>query len=220
MKYKDTAIVYALEVKYLGIEIDKTLSGEGILVTVVKKCNGRIKFLYRQAWCLPKAVKRTLYQPPVQCHLDYGASSWYAAMTQKAKRKLQIVQNKMVSFILDLAPRTHLTVDHMKELNLIRDSDRAKQLRVNNAHKIFYNQVSQMTWKIVRTCILKKWSKEVPVANGNKGSREGACFPGGHTCIAINLRLKIVLFHKKDSNGNRPRRPPCVILGRDRIMLP
>ncbi len=45
----------------------------------------------------------------------------------------------MVRFILDLAPRTHLTVDHMKELNLLRVSDRAKQLRLNNAHKIFYN---------------------------------------------------------------------------------
>ncbi len=46
----------------------------------------------------------------------------------------------MVRFILDLAPRTHLTVDHMKELNLLRVSDRAKQLRFNNAYKILHNQ--------------------------------------------------------------------------------
>ncbi len=46
----------------------------------------------------------------------------------------------MVRFFLDLAPRTHLTLDHMKKLNLLRVSDRAKQLRLNNAHKIFYNQ--------------------------------------------------------------------------------
>ncbi len=126
--------------KYLGIKIDKTLSGEGILDTIVKKCTGRIKFLYRQAGCLSKAVKRTICQSIVQCHLDYAVSSWYAALTQKAKRKLQILQNKMVRFILDLAPRAHLTVDHMKELNLLRVSDRAKQQRLNNALKIFYNQ--------------------------------------------------------------------------------
>ncbi len=105
--------------KYLGIKIDKTLSGEGTLDTIVKKCTGRIKCLYRQAGCLPKAVKRTLCQSLVQCHLDYAVLSWYAALTQKAKRKLQILQNKMVRFILDLAPKTHLTVDHMKELNLL-----------------------------------------------------------------------------------------------------
>ncbi len=96
--------------------------------------------MYRQAGCLPKALKRTLCQSLVQCHLDYGVSSWYAALTQITKRKLQILQNKMVIFILDLAPRTHLTVDHMKELNLLRVSDKAKQLRLNNAYKIFYNQ--------------------------------------------------------------------------------
>ncbi len=140
VKYKDTAMESVSEVKYLGIKIDKTLSREGTLDTIVKKCAGRIKLLYRQAGCLPKAVKRTLCQSLVQCHLDYAVSSWYAALIQKAKRKLQILQNKVFRFILDLAPRTHLTVDHMKELNLLQVSDRAKQLRFNNAYKIFYNQ--------------------------------------------------------------------------------
>ncbi len=96
--------------------------------------------MYREAGCLPKAVKRTLCQLLVQCHLDYAVSSWYAALTQKAKQKLQIFQNKMVRFILDLTPRTHLPVDHMKELNLLWVSDRGKQIRLNNAYKIFYHQ--------------------------------------------------------------------------------
>ncbi len=46
------------EVRYLGINLDDTLSGEGILETIVKKCSGRIKFLYRQAGCSPKTLKR------------------------------------------------------------------------------------------------------------------------------------------------------------------
>ncbi len=123
MKYKDTAIESVLEMKYLGIKTDKTLSGEGILATIVKKCTGEIKFMYRQAGCLPKAIKRALYQSLVQCHLDYAVSSLYAAITQKAKSKLQMVQNKMVRFILDLAPTTHLTVDHMKDIIFLRVSD-------------------------------------------------------------------------------------------------
>ncbi len=123
VKYKDTAIESVSEVKYLGIKIIKTLSGEGTLDTIVKKCTGRINFLYRQAGCLPKAVKRTLCQSLVQCHLDYAVLPWYAALTQKAKWKLQILQNKMVRFIYGLAPRTHLTVDHMNELSFLRVSD-------------------------------------------------------------------------------------------------
>ncbi len=49
VKCKDTPIETVTEVKYLGVKIDETLSGEGILDTLVKKCTGRIKFFYRQA---------------------------------------------------------------------------------------------------------------------------------------------------------------------------
>ncbi len=43
----------------------------------------------------------------------------------------------MVRFILDLAPRTHLAIDHMKELNLLQVSDRAKQLKGSTMHTKF-----------------------------------------------------------------------------------
>ena len=36
-------------VKYLGVYIDNSLSGDYIVDSVVKKVNGRLKFLYRQA---------------------------------------------------------------------------------------------------------------------------------------------------------------------------
>ncbi len=65
----DTPTDSVSEVKYLGIKIDETLSGVGILETTIKKCTGRIKFLYRQAGCLPMAVKKTPCQVLVQCHL-------------------------------------------------------------------------------------------------------------------------------------------------------
>ncbi len=101
VKCKNTAINSIAEVKYLGVKINETLSGKGIINTVLKKCNGRIKFLYRQARSFPTTLKKTLCQSLVQSHVDYAISSWYAAMSQKAKTKLQILQNKMVRFILD-----------------------------------------------------------------------------------------------------------------------
>ncbi len=113
-KCKNTTINSATQVKYLGVKIDETLSGKGIIDTIVKKCNGRIKFLYRQARCFPTTLKKTLCQWLLDSHIDYAISSWYAAMTQKAKTKLQITQNKMVRFILDLGPRTHITTKHKK----------------------------------------------------------------------------------------------------------
>ncbi len=163
--------------KYLGVKIDETLPGEGILNTVVRKCTGRIKFLYRQAGCLPTSLKKTLCQSLVQSHTDYAISSWYAAMTQRAKNKLQIVQNKMVRFILDLHPRTHLTAGDMTELNMLRVKERAKQLRLNTAHKIYYNQVPQYlqanfkkSRDETRHTRNSQWNFVVPDVKGNKSS--------------------------------------------------
>ncbi len=122
------------------MNLDNSLSGEGILDNIVKKCSGRIKFLYRKARSFPISLIKTQCQSLVQSHLDYTISSWYAAMTQRAKNKLQILQNKMIRFMLHLGPRTYITEEHMKELNMLRIPNRVKQLRLNTAHKIFYNK--------------------------------------------------------------------------------
>ncbi len=46
VKCRDTTIKTTNEVKYLGVKLDETLSGEGTVDTIVKKCSGKIKFLY------------------------------------------------------------------------------------------------------------------------------------------------------------------------------
>ncbi len=57
------------------------------------------------------------------------------------KNKLQIIQNKMIRFTLDLRPRTHITTQHTKYLNTQKIPGRVKQLRLTTTHKIYYNQV-------------------------------------------------------------------------------
>ncbi len=146
VKCKDSTINSTTEVKYLGIKTDETLSGNGILDTILKKCNGRIKFLYRQARCFHTALKKTLCQSLVQSHLDYAISSWYVAMTQKAKNKLQIIQNEITRFILDLGPKRHTTTKHTADLNTLKLPERAKQLRLTTTHKIYYKQTEWTKW--------------------------------------------------------------------------
>ncbi len=65
VKYKDTAIESVLEVKYLGIKIDKTLSGEGTLDTIIKKCTGRVKIFVQIGRMLTKGCKED--PVPVAC---------------------------------------------------------------------------------------------------------------------------------------------------------
>ena len=52
-------------VKYLGLEIDQTLSGEQMATEVIKKVNARLRFLYRQAifFLIKKLRKRSA--PPL-----------------------------------------------------------------------------------------------------------------------------------------------------------
>lgn len=86
-------------VKYLGLNIDKLLSGEKIRDNVIQKVNSRFKFLYRHAKCLSETSRKTLLTALIQCHFDYACSAWYAGLNKKYKDKLQVLQNKCVRFI-------------------------------------------------------------------------------------------------------------------------
>ncbi len=60
VKCRDRTITTTTEVKYLGVNLDNSLSGEGILGNIVKKCSDRIRFLHRQARSFPRSLKKTL----------------------------------------------------------------------------------------------------------------------------------------------------------------
>ena len=95
-------------VKYLGVQIDQTVSGEDIANGIIQKANSRMKFMYRQSNCLNQNSRKILCSALIQCHFDYACSSWYSGLGQRLKQKLQITQNKMVRFILNLSPRSHV----------------------------------------------------------------------------------------------------------------
>ncbi len=116
------------------------MSGETTWKTIISKCNSRLKFMYRQEGCLPTATKKTLCLALTQCNFDYAVSSWYPSMSQTAKKKLQVVQNKIIRFMLNLGPRDHIGTEQLNTLGLLNVKDRTKQIRLHNAHKIYYEQ--------------------------------------------------------------------------------
>ena len=52
----------SLPVRYLGVDLEQTLSGKLILKNILKKGNSRLNFLRRQAKCLNSASKRLFRQ--------------------------------------------------------------------------------------------------------------------------------------------------------------
>ncbi len=61
-------------------------------------------------------------------------------MSQTAKKKLQVVQNKLIRFMLNLGPRNHIGIEQLNTLGLLNVVDRAEQLKLHNAHKVFFKQ--------------------------------------------------------------------------------
>ena len=130
-------------IKYLGIFIDNLLSGEDIVNCIVKKVNQRLKFLYRNSSCLSLSTRQTLCSALIQCHLDYACASWYEGLTKCLKKKLQVAQNKMIRFILNLHNRHSVSYVEFQKLNSLNVPNRVKQLRLNHMYNIFHGIAPQ-----------------------------------------------------------------------------
>ena len=102
-------------VKYFGVTLDQTMSGEQMAKNVVCKITNKLKFLYRYQHCLNQTLKKNLCSALLQCHFDYCCSSWYFNLSNKLKCKLQTTQNKIVRYII--ASNLEATLGNM---NLIK----------------------------------------------------------------------------------------------------
>lgn len=123
-------------VKYLGVLLDNDLSGKSMVESTIKKAASRLKFLFRQGKYLNLKCRKLLGSALVQSHLDYCCSSWYYGLTKKLQGNLQIMQNKLVRFVLGLHPREHLSQTHLNSIGFVKISDRTMQLMLNHVFNI------------------------------------------------------------------------------------
>jgi len=132
----NTSIQSTASVKYLGATLDQTLSCEGMVMNVIKKANSRLKFLYRKRKYLTEHTKKLLAFSLIQCHFDYACSFWYHALTKQLKSKLQVTQNKLIRFVLNLDYRTHIDNYHFKTLQWLPVDKRVEQIVLCHVFKI------------------------------------------------------------------------------------
>ena len=96
-----------------------------------------MKFLYRYSNILDLKARKTLCSALIQSHFDYSCSSWYSGLNKGLKRKLQIIQNKMVRFILNLDSRAHIGCKELEQLNMLNVPNRVKQIKLTHMFKIW-----------------------------------------------------------------------------------
>ena len=81
-------------------------------------------------------VRKILCTALIQCSFDYSCCSWYPGINETFKKKLQIMQNKMIRFILKLDNRTHIGNNELVNAGFLNVSDRIKQLKLGHVFKI------------------------------------------------------------------------------------
>ena len=113
----------------------------GLVDSIAKKANSRLKFLYRYQTCMNMKSRRILCFALIQCLFDYANAAWYSSLGKMDKKKLRIIQNKMVRFINCLGPRTHVGNNELEEAGILHVGQRSKQLVLHHVHKIYYSDV-------------------------------------------------------------------------------
>jgi hypothetical protein len=125
-------------VKYLDVCIDRFLSCENIVLSIIHKVNARLRFLCRNDCCLNMAIRKDLCSALIQCYFDYACSAWYCGISKQLRYRLQTTQNKVVRFILNLGPREGISRNILDSLGFLNVEDRAMQLRLNHVYNIFH----------------------------------------------------------------------------------
>lgn len=167
-------------VKYLGVHIDKYLNFENIVSNIVSKVNGRLKFLYRNAKCLDPRSRKTLSTALIQCYFDYSCSSWYSGLGSGLTKKLQILQNKVVRFVLDLGPRTRINCDILDSVGMLSVPDRVSQLRINHVFNIYHGRAPEYLCENF---------------NINQGNTRGASNLNCITVLQTQIYVALIAFH-------------------------
>ena len=75
VKCKEQFIKSQDSVRYLGLYIDKYISCEKKVNSIIGKVNSRLKFLYRNCRSLNSSTRLTLSTALIQCYFDYSRSS-------------------------------------------------------------------------------------------------------------------------------------------------
>ena len=129
-----TTLASQTHAKYLGIDLDQSLTGERVADKISCKSNAKFKKNYRHTKNINMKTKKLLTTALIQCHFDYACSSWFSGLTKKYKSRLQCTQNKVIRFILNAPARTHIG---LREFRLMLPVElRVKQLKLNLVYNV------------------------------------------------------------------------------------
>ena len=100
----------------------------------------QLKFLYRNNNFPTPNLRRLLCNALIQPHFDYASAAWFPTLTEKMKKKIQVIQNKCIRFCPQLDNRHHIGFEQFVKINWLNCADRFKQNLCSTIFKFFENK--------------------------------------------------------------------------------
>ena len=101
---------------YLGGQLDQDLSGKSMAQKIINKANASLKFVYRKKMFLNQYRRKTVCMAMIQSRIDYASNFYYHGLPTFLQSRLQVVQNKMIRYVLNYSNRTHLLANDFNEV--------------------------------------------------------------------------------------------------------
>ena len=131
-----TLVDWVQKVKYLGVQLNPDLDGSAHAQSLLNTCAGRLAFLYRQSFLLDKNCRKILCSALIQPYIDYCCSSWYSSLSSNLKRRLDVIQRKMVRFINSMEPRQHVDNSNLRDLLWLSIPDRVPYFKMMHIFRV------------------------------------------------------------------------------------
>ena len=115
-------------VTYLGGQLDQDLSGKSMAQKIIHKANASLKFLYRKKMFLNQYCMKTVCMAMIQSRIYCASNFYYHGLPKFLQSRLQVVQNKMIRYVLNYSNRTHLVANDFNEVKWMSIQNRIKYL--------------------------------------------------------------------------------------------
>ncbi len=110
-----------------------------MVIKVLGKIYGRLKFLYHKQKFISSSLHRMLSNSLIQPHFHYACSAWYPNLNKIYKKKVQVAQNKCIRFCVFWGNRAHLGVSEFRKINWLPTRERFEQCISVGAFKFCKN---------------------------------------------------------------------------------
>jgi hypothetical protein len=97
--------------------LDQSLSGDLIAAKILSKIENLFKNVYIVTLdTLTLTLRNCLFIP---CHFVYAFSAWSSGLSKKLKKRMQVMQNNDIRYMLNVPPRTHMGVQEFWKMGVL-----------------------------------------------------------------------------------------------------